>query len=138
MIVERGETAHLRFDPIENIVYYTFPDVTLDTPEQIVAHFDRCVSFLRRNCTGRKVYCVVDLDGVHVNARHTNLYAAQLRRTLEFAITIVRYGGSALQRAAVRIANMKLHTPSRIYGSREEALAVVRAIKSGEMTLAAR
>jgi len=135
MIVERGPTAILRYDAAENILYYAFPNVTLETPEQIVTHFDWCMSFWRRHCGGRKVYCVVDLDGVHVNARHTNLYAAQLRRTLDFAITIVRHGGSSLQRTAVRIAHMKLHTPSRIYGSQEEALMVVKALKSGEIML---
>jgi hypothetical protein len=30
---------------------------------------------------------------------------------------------------------MKLHAPSRLYESREEAVAVVRALKSGEMRL---
>jgi len=135
MIVERGKTAHLRFDPIENIVYYTFPNVVLDTREQIVEHFDWCLSFLKRNCAGQKVYCIVNLDGIHVNARHTSLFASRLLQMLPFVVTIVRYGGSALQRTASRVANMKLHTPSHIYASHEKALAVVRALKSGEMTI---
>ena len=51
------------------------------------------------------------------------------------AITVVRYGGDALQRTGARLYNMKLHAPSRLYESRDEALAVVRALKLGQMRL---
>jgi len=146
MITERGETATLSYDASENILYFTFPHtdgpsggawgVRLDTPEQIVAHFDRCVSFWKRHCAGRKVYCVVDYDGIDVNVKYTKVYATQLQRILDISVTVVRYGGSSLQRTAVRLANLKLHTPSQLYASREEALHVVRSLKSGAMDLA--
>ncbi len=136
MITERGETAHLRYDANDNILYFTFPGVTLETPIQIVEHFDRCIAFWKRHCAGRRVYCVVDYDGIHVNVKCTDTYAAQLQRMSEMAITIIRYGGSSLQRTAVRLASMKLHTPSKLYASQEEALAVVKKLKSGEMSIA--
>ncbi|WP_394839555.1 hypothetical protein LVJ94_21965 [Pendulispora rubella] len=136
MITERGETATLSYDASENILYFTFPHVRLDTPEQIVGHFNRCVSFWKRYCAGRKVYCVVDYDGIDVNVKHTKVYASQLQRVMDMSVTIVRYGGSSLQRTAVRLANLKLHTVSQLYASREEALHVVRSLKSGEIALA--
>jgi hypothetical protein len=38
-----------------------------------------------------------------------------------------------LQRLAARMAATMLHVPSNVYRSREEALAVVRALRSGTM-----
>ena len=49
----------------------------------------------------------------------------------------MRYGGDSLQRTAARLYNMKLHAPSRLYESRDEAIAVVKAIQSGQMQIEA-
>jgi hypothetical protein len=131
-----GATFFQTYDPGENIVFVRFPLVHLETAVQIREHFDRVVAFWRATCRGRKVYYVVDYDGFTVNLRENDAYAQSMKRVAEqCAITIVRYGGDSLQRTAVRLYNMKLHSPSRIYGSREEALSVVRALKAGEMTI---
>jgi hypothetical protein len=130
-----GLTAHFTYDADENIVFVTFPKVHLETPAEIRAHFDRAVAFWRDNCRSRKVYYVVGYDGFSVNLRENDLYAAQMKRLIDCAITIVRYGGDSLQRTAARLYNMKLHAPSRLYDSKEEAIAVVRAIKAGQMTV---
>ncbi|HWL89520.1 MAG TPA: hypothetical protein VNO21_27135 [Polyangiaceae bacterium] len=136
MIIERGKTVIWRYDAAQNILFVSYPNVTLDTPEEIVAHFDMCLSFWRRHCHGRKVYCVLDYSGLEVNLRHLDVYTRQLDRMNQCHITRVRYGGSALQRTAVRLANLKLHTPSNLYGSLEEALRVVHKLKSGELPIA--
>jgi DNA-binding helix-hairpin-helix protein with protein kinase domain len=136
MITERGDTVHLCYDSAENILYFTFPGVVLETVAEIEAHFGRCVSFWKRHCEGRKVYCVVDYDGVDVNVKLTGAYAKHMKRILEFAIAVVCYGGSSLQRTVVRLASMKLRAPSRLYATRDEALQVVRAVKSGKMVAA--
>jgi hypothetical protein len=129
-------TSFHEYDPAENIVYVTFPTVHLETRAEIKAHFDHAYEFWRDHCAGRKVYYVVGYDGFSVNLRENEYYAEQMRRILEnCAITVVRYGGDALQRTGARLYNMKLHAPSRLYESREEAVAVVRALKSGEMHL---
>jgi hypothetical protein len=129
-------TSHQQYDPVENIIYVTFPVVHLETSSQIKEHFDRVIAFWRSSCKGRKAYYVVDYDGFTVNLRENEAYAQNMKRVSEIcAITIVRYGGDALQRTAVRLYNMKLHEPSRIYASKDEAVAVVRALKSGDMTL---
>ncbi len=133
MISEKGKTAHLSYDPEENILYFSFPNVSLTTRRQIIEHFDWNVGFWKRHCGGKKAYIVIDYDGCEVDPKHTALYAEQIKRVMACAITIVRYGGSALQRTTARLANMKLHKPSRLYASREEALAVVRAIKAGDL-----
>jgi hypothetical protein len=80
-------------------------------------------------------YALVGYDGFSVNLRENEYYAQQMRRVMECAVTIVRYGGDALQRAAARLYNMKRHAPSRLYASREEAVRVVKAIQAGEMEI---
>jgi hypothetical protein len=129
-------TSYQSYDPGENIVFVAFPRVHLETATEIREHFDRVIAFWKANCRNRKVYYVVNYDGFTVNLRENDAYAQNMKRVAEqCAITIVRYGGDALQRTAVRLYNMKLHAPSRIYGSRAEALTVVKALKDGEMTI---
>ena len=129
-------TSFQNYDADENILYVTFPKVHLETKEEIRAHFDQSYAYWRNNCGGKKVYYVVDYDGFSVNLRENEFYAQQMRPILEdCAITIVRYGGDALQRTGARLYNMKLHSPTQLYDSREEAVRVVRALKSGKMTI---
>ena len=72
-----------------------------------------------------------------MNLRESAFYAEQMRRVLPLAITIVRYGGDSLQRAAARLYNMKLTPRPNLYESRDQALDVVRAIRSGKMRIEA-
>jgi hypothetical protein len=133
-----GPTFFQEYDAAENIVYVTFPKVHLETQPEIRAHFERVLAFWRTNCGGKKVYYVVNYDGFSVNLRENDYYAQQMRRVLDqCAITAVRYGGDSLQRTAARLYSMKLHSPTRLYDTREEALKVVRALKAGEMTIEA-
>lgn len=129
------ETIHQSYDPVENIVHVNFPKVHLETRDEIREHFDRVVDFWRKNCRGNQVYYIVNYDNFSVSLRQNAYYAEQMQRVLDCAITIVRYGGDPLQRTAARLYNMKLHSPSRLYESREQALAVVRALKDGDMQL---
>jgi hypothetical protein len=129
------ETSFQQYDAAANIIYVTFPVVHLETQKEIREHFDRVVAYWRTHCRGKKVYYVVGYDGFSVNLRENEYYAQQMRRVMECALTIVRYGGDALQRTATRLYNMKLHAPSRLYESREEAVRVVKALQSGEMQL---
>jgi hypothetical protein len=129
-------TSFHSYDPVENIVYVTFPHVHLETRAEITAHFAYAYEFWRDHCGGKKAYYVVGYDGFSINLRENEFYAEQMRPILEqCAITVVRYGGGPLQRTGARLYNMKLHAPSRLYDSREEAVAVVRALKAGEMHL---
>lgn len=130
-----AETSFQNYDAAANIIYVTFPVVHLETQTEIREHFDRVVAYWRANCRGKKVYYVVGYDGFSVNLRENEYYAQQMRRVMECAVTIVRYGGDALQRTAARLYNMKLHAPSRLYESRQAAVDVVKAIQAGEMQI---
>jgi hypothetical protein len=133
-----SETQFHTYDPAENIVYVTFPLVHLETRDDIRSHFARSFDFWKANCGGKKAYYVVGYDGFSVNLLENEYYAEQMRPIVEqCAITIVRYGGDALQRTGARLYNMRLHAPSRLYESREQAIEVVRALKSGSMAIEA-
>ncbi|MFT3922181.1 MAG: hypothetical protein QM778_06575 [Myxococcales bacterium] len=132
-------TFFQKYDAQENVIHVTFPKVHLDSQTQIREHFDRVLAFWREHCGGRKVYYVVNYDGFSVNLRENEFYAEQMRRVVDTcAITVVRYGGDSFQRTAARLYNMKLHSPTRLYDSREEALKVVRALQAGEMKIEVR
>jgi hypothetical protein len=131
-------TVFLDYEAETNIIYVTFPQVHLETPTEIREHFDRVIAWWRDNCRNKKAYWVVGYDGFTVNLRENDYYAQQMKRIAEgCAITIVRYGGDSLQRTAARLYNMKLHAPSRLYDSKEEAIAVVKAIQTGQMQIEA-
>ena len=121
----------LSYDLAENIVYMSFPaPLALNTRAEIVAHFDRVLAFWRGHAGGRRSYFVVDFDNININVNELEFYAAQTKRAHETcAIASVRYGGDPLQRTATRLAGMKNQQPSNICETREEALAVVRAMK---------
>jgi hypothetical protein len=127
----------LQFDPVENIVFVTHPAPThLGTQDAIRSYFDRVVSFWRVTCPGR-VFFVVDYANLSSDISLNAFYAEQIRRIVdECAVTIVRYGGDPLQRTTARLVGLKLHIPSRVYGSREEALDVVRALRQGTLRVA--
>ncbi len=130
MLSERTKYVLIEYDPGDNILHFSFDGIDIQTSEELTALFDGIVSFWRRNCMGRKVYVVVNYDGLQINPRLTEEYAVQLGRQLDIALAVIRYGGSSIQRTSARLANMKLHAASRICASREEAFAAVRALKA--------
>jgi hypothetical protein len=126
-----SSVVDLSYDLAENIVFMSFPaPLTLTTRAEIVAHFERVVAFWRGHAGGRKAYFVVDFDNISINVSELEFYAEQTKRAHQIcAIASVRYGGDPLQRTATRLAGMKNQQPSNICETREEALAVVRAMK---------
>jgi hypothetical protein len=131
--------AQLRYDKTENIIFISFPEATeLNTPDEISAHFKRVVGFWRNHARGKKSYFVVDIDNITINMKELELYARETDRAhQECAITSVRYGGNPLHRTLTRLGGMKIHRPSNLYATREEAMAVVRALRSGEVSSSA-
>lgn len=127
--------ASLSYDRTENIIHMSFsaPE-KLDTRAQIAEHFERVLAFWRTRAGGKKTYFVVNFDNITININELDFYAEQSKRAHDLcAITSVRYGGNSLQRTVTRLAGMKIHRPSNIYETREEALAVIRALRKGDI-----
>ena len=107
-----------------------------ETRADIALYFEANRRFWRDHCGGKKAYFVIDFEGQSTNAAHRDCYADCIKAASdECAITVVRYGGDMLQRLASRMAATHLHVPSNVYRSRDEALAVVRALREGMMKL---
>jgi len=123
------------YDVKLNILYVSHPaPVRLDTREQIRAYFDRIVSFWQLTCAGRKAYYLVDWTDFTTNMVENSYYAEQVKRVVDdCAIAIVRYTDNPMQRAAGRLAAIKMHKPSNIYETRDEALKVIEALRSGKL-----
>jgi hypothetical protein len=110
--------------------------VQLETPADLATCFDSVINFWQKNCAPQKVFFLVNWSGFGINMREHAAYTHHLHRVLKCAITIVRYGDNPIQRAAARIASMKLHVPSHVYESREEALGVIADIQAGVLRVA--
>jgi hypothetical protein len=127
--------ATLSYDRAENIVFIRFDSpVELTTRDEIAAHFAHVVDFWRAQAGGRKSYFVVDIENITISIAELEFYARETDLAHEeCAITSVRYGGSSMQRTLTRLAGMKIHRPSNLYQTHEEAMAVVRSIQRGDV-----
>jgi hypothetical protein len=132
-----AKASAMKYDAAENIVYVWHPEpVSLQTREDIAAYFEANRRFWRSHCGGQKAYFVVDFDGQSTSVEQQDYYVQSVKAAVdECAITVVRYGGDMLQRLTARMAAIKMHLPSNIYASREEAVAVVRALRKGTIKL---
>ena len=129
----------LTVDSEKDVVFVEMRGMHLETQKDIRAFFDAIVAFWRARCGGEKVYFIVCYDGFSVNLRENEYYARQMKQCSdECAKTVVRYGGDDLQRSAARLRGMKIHSPSNLYATREEAIEVVRAIRTGAVSIATR
>ena len=128
-------TAKLQYDGDANIIFISFTEPTeLNTQAEIAAHFKRVTSFWRQHAHGHKSYFVVDINNITINMKELEFYAEKTDAAHEeCAITSVRYGGNPLHRTLTRLAGMKIHRPSNLYETRDEALAVVRALRAGDV-----
>jgi hypothetical protein len=133
-----AKALHQEYDAVENIVFVTHPEpVHLETPADIDAYFDAVIAFWRDECKRRRAYYLVDWKGFSLNMRETTFYSRHIKKvSSECAITIVRYGTDPLRRAATRLMALKLHLPSNIYDTREEAMMVIRGLKDGSIHVA--
>jgi hypothetical protein len=125
------------WDSIEETIHVSHGEgVRLETVKDIDAYFDEVIRFWRANCGQRRVYFLVDWSGLYVNLKEVDAYGRNVRRIVDqCARAVVRFGPDRLHRAVFRSMAIKIHVPTTVYGSREEALAVIRGLKDGTVTL---
>jgi len=131
-----GNAHEFHYDAAEQIVFVRCSTpVRLDSPRAIDTFFDESIAFWTKQVKTRAYY-VVDISNLSIDMHFVDAYARNISRMLaKCAHTIVRHGGDPLQRTAGRIAAMKIHVPSRIYETRDEAVAVVRGLRDGSIEL---
>jgi hypothetical protein len=130
-------TATWSYDEAANVVFITHPQpIELKTRAEIFAYFEAGMDYCRKHCKGHQVYMLVDYNNLSFNTDELDFYTAEVKRLSDaHVLTIVRYSGSLVQRMAGRMAAIKLHKPSRLYASREEALAVVQGLQRGTISI---
>ena len=134
----RATTFTQRWSPLDEVVFVSYPEgYYLETQQDIIDMFDVVLGFWRTSCEGQRAYYVVDYTNYSSNLAHNDFYVKQLKRVVdECAVTIVRFGGDPLTRTGSRLRGMKLHLPTNLYATRKAALAVVRALREGKLTIA--
>src|SRR5262249_45553896 len=125
------------YDEKERILFVDHPTpLHLRTKAEISAYFQSTVDYWRANCPPKGIYAVVDYDGLTFEHEERSFYATQIAHCLKLTgATFVRYGGTISQRAAARNTAAEIHVPSNLYASRQEAIEVVRALRSGAKRL---
>ncbi|WP_394831008.1 hypothetical protein LVJ94_31310 [Pendulispora rubella] len=119
------------------IVFVSYPPgFHLATRREIMDMFDQVVEFWQAKCRNRKVYYVVDYTNYTSNLSENDFYVTQVKRVIDqCAITIVRFGGDPLTRTGSRLRGMKLHVPTNLYATKDEALAIVHALREGRLSM---
>ncbi|WP_394841699.1 hypothetical protein LZC95_32070 [Pendulispora brunnea] len=126
-----------RYSATDGIIFVSYPPgFHLATRREIATMFDQVVEFWQSKCRGRKVYYVVDYTNYTTNLAENDFYVTQVKRVIDqCAITIVRFGGDPLTRTGSRLRGMKLHVPTNLYSTKDEALAIVHALREGRLTV---
>ena len=129
----------MSYDDAQKIIFIAHPrPVSLGTRQEILGYFDDCLRFWHEHCRGQRVYAVIDYENLTSNVNEIDTYSAQVKRMLkECTLVIVRYSGNMLQRTVSRMTAIQLHTPSNVYSSRAEAIAVVQGLQRGTILAAA-
>jgi hypothetical protein len=124
------------YDANEEILYVGFANLRLDKQSEIDEVFLAVRQFWRAKCGGRKVYVVVDYTDFSLEIALTDYYAKYVKEAVEdYSITVVRYTEDVLVRASLRLIGITIHVPSNLYATKDEALKVVRALRSKRISL---
>ncbi len=122
------------FDRAERILFVGFAGIDLQTAEQIARAFADIEEFWTRNCGGQKVYCIIDYTNFSLNVALTQTYAEYVKHAVEtYGLAVVRYTTDVATRATLRAVAIKMHHPSNIYATREDAIAIVRGLRSNRI-----
>jgi hypothetical protein len=121
----------LSFDPIEQIMFVGFAGLKVETAPQIKVIFDTIDGFWTRRCAPDRVYGVIDYTNFSLNMALTSKWAERVKYGGEtYSIATIRFTSDLSARATMRAVAVKTHQPSNLYLTREDAIAVVRGLRS--------
>jgi len=127
----------LSYDPREQILFVGFAGLQLTSEDDIDAAFYAVRRGWEGACRGKRVYCVVDYTGFSFPTRLSEHYAKCVKHAVEtYSITTVRYTNDVALRTALRVMSMKIHSPSNLYSTKEDAIQVVRGLRAKRIRLA--
>jgi hypothetical protein len=113
-----------------------FANTTFDTKQKIDRAFADSLRYWKTHCGGKSVYCVIDYTGTFIDPKLTEYFGARRNIIAKYMTTTVRFGANPGTRATLRSLAITTHSPSNLYESRQEAIAVVERIRRGEVQIA--
>jgi hypothetical protein len=124
---------YLRADGIIELTHRE--PVLLSEPQDFDDYFGQFLEYWRKMAGGQKVYALVNWGNFRINLRASNDYARNIASLYDRVVTaIVRYNPEDPElRTTGRLTSVRLHKPAHIYGTREEALAVIRGLRDGSV-----
>jgi hypothetical protein len=131
-----SKLPELSYDPIEQILFVGFAGLRLESEREIDEAFEAVRRHWVSACHGERVYCVVDYTGFSYPNLLSEHYATCVKRAVEtYSITTLRHTDDVSLRAALRVMSMKIHLPSNLYATRDEAIQVVRGLRAKRIRL---
>jgi hypothetical protein len=129
----------ISYDRDEEIFFLdNFANTTFVDEHQVDRAFGDALRFWRTHASGRRVYIVVDYTGVVIDPKVVDYFARKRAESVsQFTLGAVRYGGDLATRTALRAMAVKTHIPSNLYATREDAIAIVRGLRSGRIEVGA-
>ena len=124
----------MAFDRNEQILFVSFAGMRFETEAQIQRAFEKIRRFWVRECAGAKMYCVIDYTDFALDRALTAAWAVAVRHAMDhYAIAAVRYTTDISVRATLRAVAIKIHLPSNLYATREDAISVVQGLRANRI-----
>jgi hypothetical protein len=121
----------------QTLVMSCSEELNLQSRADITACVDDMVEVMLEVTKGRPIYLVIDYANFKFNLAENDFLRVETERMVRMAniVTIVRFGADSLMRAAARTRSMKMHAPSHLYSTLEEARDVIRQLREGKLTI---
>lgn len=128
--------APSRYSAQDNVWFVEFfAGTRFTTPRQVADAFAVCRRYWKAHIN-KRCYAIVDYTGTTIDKAAAEAFAEERQRIVsEMTITTLRFSTDLESRATIRAMSIKIHQPSNLYASREEALQVVRDIQAGLITI---
>ncbi len=85
-----------------------------------------------------RVYALINYTNFSLDRRLTDYWGSKVKAAVTaYSIVAIRYSVDSLTRTIVKTIAVKAHTPSNMYESREQALAVLQGLRDKSIELVA-
>jgi hypothetical protein len=129
-------TAHCSYSAEDNVWFVDiFAHARFSTARQVADAFAECRRYWKSHIN-KRCYAIVDYTGTTIDKAAAETFAEERQRIVsEITITTLRFSTDLEARTTIRAMSIKIHQPSNLYASRDEALKVVHHINAGLVTV---
>jgi hypothetical protein len=129
-----GGVAQFEYSPLDNIWFVNvFAHAHFVTEQQVKATFAACRQYWQTHIK-KRTYTLVDYTDTVVDASVAQVFGAERKKIVEdHTLATFRFTNDLTARTAIRAISIKIHQPSNLYASRDEALSVLRSLQLGQI-----